>query len=236
MHLVLFDIDGTLLTGKGIGREATRRAMLDIFGSSGKLETHQFGGKTDWYTLAEVLADEGFTAERIGQHMADYEPALAFHMSALMAEYQVYALPGALETVNHLRVRADVLLGIVTGNVSLTVPVKLRAAGFDPDWFPIGAYGSEAIERNDLPGLALERAIRFSEQKLTPADVTIIGDTEADIACARAIGARAVAVTTGFATRAVLAAAQPDYLLDEISDLLPLLMPGIKTGGAGPPA
>lgn len=223
MHLVLFDIDGTLLTGKGIGREATRRAMLDIFGTCGKLETHQFGGKTDWYTLAEVLADEGFTAERIGQRMADYEPALAFHMSALIAEYHVYALPGALETVAHLRTRADALLGIVTGNVSLTVPVKLRAAGFDPAWFPIGAYGSEAIERDDLPALALERAIRFSGWPFTPADVTIIGDTEADIACARALGARAVAVATGFATREVLQAAQPDYLVDEISALLPLL-------------
>jgi phosphoglycolate phosphatase len=117
-----------------------------------------------------------------------------------------------------------VLLGIVTGNVSLTAPVKLRAAGFDPAWFPIGAYGSEALERNDLPALALERACRFCGHHLTPTDVTIIGDTEADIACARAIGARAVAVTTGFTSREALAAAQPDHLLDDLSGLLPLLM------------
>jgi phosphoglycolate phosphatase len=224
VHLVLFDIDGTLLTGKGIGREATRRAMLEIFGSCGTLETHQFGGKTDWLTLAEVLAHEGFTPDHIGQRMADYEPVLAFHMSALIAEYTVHALPGALDTVTHLRGRDDVLLGIVTGNVSLTAPVKLRAAGFDPAWFPIGAYGSEALERNDLPALALERACRFCGHHLTPTDVTIIGDTEADIACARAIGARAVAVTTGFTSREALAAAQPDHLLDDLSGLLPLLM------------
>lgn len=224
MHLVLFDIDGTLLMGKGIGREATRRAMLDIFGSCGTLETHQFGGKTDWLTLAEVLVNEGFTPDHVGQRMADYEPVLAFHMSALIAEYAVHALPGALDTVTHLRGRDDVLMGIITGNVSLTAPVKLRAAGFDPAWFPIGAYGSEAMERNDLPALALERAARFSGHRLTPADVTIIGDTEADIACARAIGARAVAVATGFTSRDALAAAQPDHLLDELSGLLPLLI------------
>ncbi len=224
MQLILFDIDGTLLTGKGIGREATRRAMLDIFGSCGTLATHQFGGKTDWFTLAEVLAGEGFTADHIGRRMADYEPALAFHMSALMAEYTVYALPGALDVVAHLRTRDDVLLGIVTGNVSQTAPVKLRAAGFDPMWFPVGAYGSEAIERDDLPSLALERAARLCGQRLTPADVTIIGDTEADIACARAVGARAVAVTTGFSSREALAAARPDHLLDGLTGLLELLV------------
>lgn len=223
MQLILFDIDGTLLAGKGIGREATRRAMLDIFGSCGTLERHQFGGKTDWFTLAEVLAGDGFTPEHIGQRMADYETALAFHMSALIAEYTVYALPGALETVIHLRGRDDILLGIVTGNVSLTVPVKLRAAGFDPAWFPVGAYGSEAFHRDDLPALALKRAARFSGQRLIPADVTIVGDTEADIACARALGARAVAVTTGFASRDALVAARPDHLLDALPALLPLL-------------
>lgn len=223
VQLILFDIDGTLLTGKGIGREATRRAMLDIFGTSGSLATHQFGGKTDWFTLAEVLADEGFTPDDIGQRMPVYEPALAHHMSALVAEYSIHALPGALDTVTHLRSRDDLLLGIVTGNVSLTAPVKLRAAGFDPAWFPVGAYGSEAIERDDLPALALERAARLYGRRLNPADVTIIGDTEADIACARAIGARAVAVATGFASREALVAARPDHLLEELPALLPLL-------------
>lgn len=223
MQLILFDIDGTLLMGRGIGREATRRALLDVFGTYGTLDTHQFGGKTDWLTLAEVLADEGWTAESIGQHMPVYERALADHTAALVPQYSIQALPGALETVTHLRSRADTMIGLVTGNVSMSAPVKLRAAGFDPLWFPVGAYGSEALERDALPALALRRAVQLCGESILPQAVTVIGDTEADIACARALGARAVAVTTGFTSRETLVAAQPDYLLDHMTVLLDIL-------------
>lgn len=223
MRLILFDIDGTLLMGRGIGRMATQRAMLEIFGSCGTLETHQFGGKTDWFTLVEVLAHEGFTSEMIGAQMALYEQALAAHMAALILEYEVQTLPGALEAVTHLHSQRDTVLGIVSGNVSTTAPIKLQAGGFDPAWFPVGAYGSEALHRNDLPALALQRAINHCQQTITPQDVTIIGDTEADIECARALGAQAIAVATGFSTREHLLAAEPDYLLDDLTTVLDIL-------------
>jgi phosphoglycolate phosphatase-like HAD superfamily hydrolase len=222
-HLILFDIDGTLLMGKGIGREATRRAMLDVFGSEGTLTTHQFGGKTDWLTLTEVLANEGHTADTIGAHMPRYERIMSRHMAELIAAYEVLALPGAMDVVTHLRQRDDVLLGIVTGNVAMTAPVKLRAAGFDPDWFPVGAFGSERVDRNDLPPLAMERASQRIKSAITAQQVTIIGDTLADIDCARAVGARAIAVATGFTARAELIAAAPDHLLDDLTGLLPVL-------------
>lgn len=220
LQLILFDIDGTLLMGKGIGREATRLALLEVFGSAGGLDGHNFGGKTDWLTLTEVL---GLSAAAIGQRMADYELALARHMAEIIVDYDIDVLPGALETVAHLRTRADMIPGIVTGNVAATAPIKLRAAGFDPAWFPVGAFGSEALERDDLPRLALERASQHAGQPILPAQVTVIGDTVADIQCARAIGAQAVAVTTGFSERDALIAAQPDHLLDDLSGLLALL-------------
>jgi phosphoglycolate phosphatase-like HAD superfamily hydrolase len=115
------------------------------------------------------------------------------------------------------------LLGLVTGNVSTTAPYKLRAAGYDPAWFVIGAYGSEAVDRNVLPALALKRAIDHCGHTLHPHEVIVIGDTLADIACARALGAVAVAVTTGFADRDTLAAAQPDYLIESLAELRPII-------------
>src|SRR5690606_40566360 len=80
--------------------------------------------------------------------------------------FTVEALPGALDTVTALRRREDMVIGIVTGNVAATAPLKLQAAGFDPLWFPVGAYGSEALDRNDLPALALERATAFCGQPI----------------------------------------------------------------------
>ena len=220
-QLILFDIDGTLLMGNGIGREATRRAMLDMFGTDGRLQTHHFGGKTDWYTLTEIL---DVPEADIAQGMTHYEQILARHMADLIIDFPITVLPGALEAVTHLRQRDDVILGIVTGNVSSTAPIKLQAAGFDPAWFPVGAFGSEALHRNDLPPLALARAVEHARCTIEVDCVTIIGDTVADIECARALGARAVAVTTGFSQRGALVDAKPDFLLDSLLELLPILV------------
>ncbi len=221
--LILFDIDGTLLIGNGVGRIATRAAMLEVFGTAAAIDMHTFGGKTDWYTLIELLGAEGVPADEIARKLPDYERVLAVHMEAAVRERGVVTLKGALEAVEVLRRRSDVLLGLVTGNLPASVPIKLRAAGFDPAWFPIGAFGSEAIERDDLPPIALKRAIAYSGRDIRPDEVTVIGDTLADIACARALGARAIAVATGFSTRAELESAAPDVLLDDLTTLLDVL-------------
>lgn len=219
MQLVLFDIDGTLLDGHGIGRAATRRAMLELFGTVGRLDTHNFAGNTDWGTLCQILdRDEA----DIGRHMPAYEASIERHMRDVAPDFPLLPLPGALETVQALHARPDFIVGIVTGNASVTTPIKLAGAGFDPAWFPVRACGNEAASRNDLPPLALQRACALSGQAIAPQDVTVVGDTPADVACARALGARAVAVTTGFSTREALLAAGPDHLLDDIAELLPL--------------
>jgi len=220
-HLILFDIDGTLLWTRGSGRAATRAAMMDVFGTCGALDNHNFGGKTDWLTLVELLTD--YSTEDIGRHMSAYEQAMALHLTKIITEYTTEACPGALDVVHTLRKRDDALLGIVTGNVALTAPIKLRSAGFDPTWFPVGAYGSEAMNRDDLPAIALERAIKHLGEPITPEQVTVIGDTPADISCARALGARAVAVLTGFCKPEELVAAKPDILLDDLTGLMAAL-------------
>lgn len=223
-RLILWDIDGTLLHTKGAGRRSTYEAMIEIFGTASTLETHIFGGKTDWQTLAELLADHGFTAQDIGHAMPRYEEAIARHLRACIDPAQSAACPGALEAVTTLRADTHhTLQGIVTGNCASTAPIKLESAGFDPVWFPVGAFGSEAIARDDLPALALERANAYSGWGLRPSEVTIIGDTVADIDCARALGARAIAVATGHSTRDALEAARPDHLLDDLTMVLDIL-------------
>ncbi|MBZ0294940.1 MAG: HAD hydrolase-like protein, partial [Anaerolineae bacterium] len=197
--------------------------MLEVFGSCGMIESLHFGGKTDWGILYEVLACEGHTIESIGALMQHYEQALERAMTTILDQYEIWALPGALESITTLRQHPDTLLGIITGNVALTAMLKLKAIGFDPTWFPIGAYGSESIHRNDLPPLALQRAMLHLGRDLLPAQMTIIGDTPADIACAQAVGARSVAVCTGFASREDLIAMQPDLLLDDLTELVDAL-------------
>src|SRR5690606_30457145 len=182
-RLILFDIDCTLLQAKGAGREATRLAMQEVFGTASRIDGHYFGGKTDWQTLVELLEEHDYDEARIGEVMHHYEEAMGRHMAAVIDRYPARACTGALELVQRLRQQPDILLGVVTGNVSTVAPVKLRASGFDPDWFPIGAYGNEAANRDHLPPLALARAITHYGRSVAPEQVIVVGDTPSDIAC-----------------------------------------------------
>ena len=216
IRLILFDIDGTLLNSKGLGRAAKTVAMQRIFGTDGDVASFPFGGKTDRHILVETLKSSGITAATIDERMDEYEQVFASEMAGLAGQYQVEALPGALQLVQRLRQVDGLLLGIITGNASTTAPVKLRAGGFDPAWFTLGAYGNESAMRDDLAHLALERA-RAIDSSIRPEETLVIGDTAMDIACARAIGAVAVAVRTGFETAEALEAARPDAMLDDLT-------------------
>jgi phosphoglycolate phosphatase len=218
--LLLFDIDGTLLIGKGLGREAKAFAMQEVFGTDAGIRTHPFGGKTDWQILVEVLTPHGYTREQIGAQMAHYEQRFAVHMAALVAQFDVQACPGAHDLIAHLRQQADITLGIVTGNTSYTAPIKLQAAGFDPAWFAVGGYGNESDKRADLVRFALERAIKHTGQPISATDVIVIGDTVNDVTAAKALGAYTVTVFTGFEERDALIASNPDVMLDDLTTFL----------------
>lgn len=230
-RLILFDIDGTLLLTGGAGREATQLAMQEVFGTASRVDGHHFGGKTDWQTLVELLEEHDYDEARIGEVMHHYEEAMGRYMAAVIGRYPARACTGALELVQRLRQQSDMLLGVVTGNVSTVAPVKLRASGFDPAWFPVGAYGNEAANRDHLPPLALARAVAHYARAIVPQQVIVVGDTPSDIACARALGAVAVAVATGLSPYEELAAAAPDYLLADLTtfEAEVLLQPQLKS-------
>lgn len=223
LKLVLFDIDGTLLISRGIGREAKRQAMLECFGMTGDLDNHVFGGKTDWRIVAELLAPYGLTSDDVGRAMPAYELVMERRMRAISGAYTAEAIPQAMALVGALRQREDTLLGLVTGNTSKTAAIKLEMAGFDPAWFPLGAFGNESAERADLTRLALRRARERAGRAIKGSDVLVIGDTPDDIQAARAIDAIAVAVCTGYTPRDQLIESDPDFLLADLGAFLDLV-------------
>ena len=219
MYLVLFDIDGTLLHSAGCGRAATLRAMQDIFGTTGYMDGVRFDGRTDWGVLAAALEPEGVSHAQIAAQMDTYNHTVTHHLQAIIGDYAVRPCTGAPQVVNALKARPDVLLGLVTGNVPGLVPVKLRAAGYDPADFRTGAYGSEAAERSTLPPLALARAEKLAGHRFAPHEMVIIGDTPGDVACARSIQARTIAVATGFFDLDALRTTGADHVFATLDDL-----------------
>lgn len=224
--LILLDIDGTLLHADGAGRAAMESSLRLVFGQAGAradIDSHSFGGKPDSQTLNELLLPLGVSRVTIDAHLPEFSATLGREMARIIPRHRVNALPGVLERLAQWRARGDVLLGILTGNTRASAPVKLRAAQIDPAWFPIGAYGDEAPERDRLAELALQRASEWRGREFARERVFVIGDTPADIACARAIGARAIAVSTGYCPREDLVAAAPDRLVDSFYELDTLL-------------
>ncbi len=219
-RLVLFDIDGTLLWPNGAGRESLKAALLEVYGTAGEIDSHAFAGKTDRRNVREILSTANLPESLIWDRFARLEPVMEATLRQRVAQglHNLNACPGTHDLIHALSLRGDVLLGLLTGNFPKTAAAKLEAAAFDPNLFRVGAYGSEAENRADLPALALERATQLTGHRLVGPQVVIVGDTPDDVTCGRGIGARSLAVMTGWCTCEALEAAQPDYLFDDLSD------------------
>jgi phosphoglycolate phosphatase len=218
--LVLFDIDGTILLTSGAGRRAIVAAIGEEVGDTPGLGRVRFDGKTDPQIVAELLQAGGRaeppTQEEIDNICRRYVELLAAELEQPTTRTTV--MPGVDPLLDRLTQTEGVILGLLTGNVAQGAALKLRAAGIDPDRFRVGAYGSDAAYRPDLPPIAARRAARYFGRQPTGDEVVIIGDTPADIACGECINARAVAVATGGYSRAVLQACGPYAVFEDLSD------------------
>jgi len=217
-HLVLFDIDGTLLSAGGAPRRAFRRALIEHFGTDGNEATADFSGKTDPQIVYELMRragfDDGDIGSRIDDVFEDYVEGLARELES-ETRHRLY--PGVEELLRALDEDPAVVLGLVTGNVEAGAQLKLGHFGL---WnrFAVGAFGSDHRVRDELPSIAIERAEASTGVRFAGPDVIVIGDTPADVQCARAAGAMAVAVATGRPARESLAACEPDMLFESLAD------------------
>jgi phosphoglycolate phosphatase len=201
MRLVLFDIDGTLLSSEGIGRTAMRRALGSIFGSPGN-PAYRYDGKTDRQIVRDVMRLEGHSDEYIDSQM---EKLIETYLEGLRenaksGNFNVRPLEGVAELLDALEPRKDVVLGLLTGNVEPGARTKLTAAGINPDRFHINAFGSDSEHRPELPAIAQRRASERLGLDIERGRMVVIGDTPADIACGRSLGAKAIGIASGHYT------------------------------------
>jgi phosphoglycolate phosphatase len=217
--LALFDIDGTLIrAGDPDHRAAFDHALTAVYGVPATLDGVPLGGMLDRQIAR--LALEGHDLDRSATEagLDALVDAMAEHYVAAVArgDRVEHLLPGVARAAAALA-EAGVALGVVTGTARRVARAKLHAAHLD-DLFPVGAYGDEADERADLVALAIDRAAAHFARPFAPETRVVIGDTTLDVAAARGVGAKAVAVATGRVTRAALAATDPDGLIDDMSD------------------
>ena len=155
MKLLLFDIDGTLIRSHGAGRETLSFALTELFGTAGPIDSYKMSGKTDPRIITDLLVAAGFDQAEITPKLPEVYQLMAEHGRTIFPERDMQPCPGVLPLLETLGQKSGVLLGLVTGNVDQTAPLKLTAAGIDPDQFRLGSYGSDSLDRNQLPGIAM---------------------------------------------------------------------------------
>jgi phosphoglycolate phosphatase len=228
MHrtLLLWDIDGTLLLTDGAGMRGMARAGRKLYGDSFRWEGISASGRLDPLILEDALERNGLAPSDDGHRQFHdvYLEELAIELE--LVKERARAMPGVKAAIMALRERArtsnDVVQGLVTGNYVRAAPLKLRACGFDPEWFDIGAFGDEGRTRPDLVALALTRCHQRFAWRPDPKRVVVIGDTPLDIDCAHAHGCIAFAVATGRHRANELRAAGADIVVEDLSDPAPL--------------
>lgn len=215
-RLLLFDIDGTLISSAGAGVQALKLVLTERFQIQDDLHDIEIGGMTDSGIVMSILKKHKVpqTHENISAFLDSY----VHFLSQELPRRRGNLLPGVLELLERVKTRPHLVLALLTGNVSRGAQLKLEHYGV---WhlFEFGAFADDHHDRNKLGGFARIRAKEKHGREFSPNEIDVIGDTPRDIACGKAFGARTVAIATGTWSREELAKHEPDFLFDDLSDV-----------------
>ena len=193
--VLLFDVDGTLVSTDGAGRRALAAAFECVVGRGTIVEGLDFAGTTDPYIVRHGLGVLG-------------EPDSPAVVAAVLDAYverlrEELAVPGTVtvhdgvqRTLEAVGGRADVAVGLGTGNIEPGAWAKVGAAGLDAA-FAFGGFGSDDEDRPSLLRIGAARGAATLGRACDACRVVVIGDTPRDLAAAQAIGAECVLVATG---------------------------------------
>lgn len=214
-RLLLWDIDGTLISTGAAGQRAIVRATAERFGGNGDLDGVEIAGRTDTGIAHQVL--EKYSAPVTDESVDSFLDLYVRLLAEELPRRQGRVLPGVLELLQRCARQPDTTLGLLTGNLERGARLKLEHYRLWP-FFAFGAFADDHHDRNELGAFALSRALEGTGINFAGSQVDVIGDTGHDITCGKAFGARTVAVATGSWSREQLAAHRPDFLFDDFSN------------------
>ena len=195
--VLLFDVDGTLVTTGGVGRRALEIAFERSCGRRDACRSFRLDGMTDRAIVRTGMRaiDVEPTEALIDQVLVDYLVVLAEEVAAAPeATYRLH--PGMAETVHAAAAHRHVAVGLGTGNIREGARIKLERVGIY-ERFTFGGFGCDAEDRTALIRRGAERGASLLGAPLEECRVVVIGDTPKDVAAARAIGAESIGVGTG---------------------------------------
>jgi phosphoglycolate phosphatase-like HAD superfamily hydrolase len=215
--LVLFDIDGTLLTAHGAPKKAMASVLVRRYQRFHYDQNYDFSGRTDPQIVEHLLRHDNreYSDNLIQEILREFCVELEIELKN-GKKPEIH--PGVRNLIQELERFPKVYLGLVTGNVSEGARIKLQAVNLDR-YFPIGGFGDDSKDRNDLPPIAKRRAEAHYNNKFESNNIWIIGDSIYDIECAQKNDYRCLAVPTGKTPKEKLLAAHPEFIEEDLSDI-----------------
>jgi phosphoglycolate phosphatase-like HAD superfamily hydrolase len=217
-HLVLWDVDHTLIRTGGIGREAFAEAFERVTGSS-MVEMTDPSGRTEGDIFRQTATAHGITEPEsffpaFSRYLAE---AYESRLEALQTHGR--ALAGAPAALKALEDNPDVVQGVLTGNLRDVARIKLAAFDLDThvDW-RISAFAEDGSERRELVEAARKRALNSVGRPFLGSRTILIGDTVNDVDAAIQASATVVAVASGRFTVADLRAAGAEVVLTDLEE------------------
>jgi phosphoglycolate phosphatase len=215
--VLLFDIDGTLVLTGGAGSRAMSLAFEELFAVADAFLGVPMPGRTDTWLLSDACDAHGIP--RDSPDLARFPDVYLRHLAIELRKPgpRKGAMPGVRELLTELSTRDDVYLALLTGNYETAARLKLEY--FDLwRYFPCGAFGDNAPDRNGLLPRAVQRVAACGGPSIAASEAIVIGDTPLDVACAAAAGARSIAVATGSHSVEELRVAGADVVFADLSD------------------
>jgi phosphoglycolate phosphatase len=224
--LLLFDVDGTLVSTGGAGSSAMALALEEMYGTSDGLMDLRMAGKTDPVIFREAVSALQLPA-RAGD-LGRFQSRYFTHLSRLIGTMPAgHILPGVVDLLRASHGSAGVHVGLLTGNWREGARLKLSGFGLW-QWFELGAFADDSEVRDELLPFALDRMkVRYGAMP-DPADVVVVGDTPSDIRCARPYGAQTLAVATGPYGVEELSRHKPQFLVERLPGAATLKLLGIS--------
>jgi phosphoglycolate phosphatase len=219
-RILLFDIDGTLVSTGGAGAVAWKQAFEELHGIPADIGEFTDAGMTDPDVGAKTFKAV-MDREPTPRELAQLIQRRLEHLPEAIAKSEGYrVLPGVAERLRQLS-RDGHLLGLITGNGDGAAFVKL-SRGDLMRWFTFGAYATAGVERAGIVRRAVERGEAMLGCDVPNSDILVIGDTPLDIEAAHAADCTAVGVATGHYDAAALREAGADHVLQTLEEELPL--------------
>src|SRR5215210_2844697 len=219
-RILLFDIDGTLVSTGGAGAVAWKQAFEELHGIPADIGKFTDAGMTD-PDVGSKTFEAVMHREPSARELAQLVQRRLEHLPEAVAASEGYkVLPGVPERLRQLSHDGH-LLGIITGNGDGAAAIKL-ARGDLNRWFTFGAYASAGADRPAIVRRAVERGEAMLGEDVPNTDIYVIGDTPLDISAAHAVGCTAIAVATGHYDAAALREAGADHVLETLEEELPI--------------